>query len=73
MSERARVNVTTADLDVLRRLADAKREVGEVADTLFRMRTSSRRDRENLGRRLNAAKASLTTVEKLLADEEVEP
>lgn len=69
MSQRTRANVTTADLDVLRRLADAQREVGEVADTLFRMRTSSRRDRENLGRRLNAAKVSLRTVEMILAGE----
>lgn len=63
-----RVNMTTGELDALRRIADARRELGEIADTLLRMRTSNRREREGFGRRLNAVRASLGTVELILPD-----
>lgn len=65
--ERARLNYTTGELDALTRLADARREIGELAGELLRARTSKRAEREDAGRRLNAIRASLGTVERDLA------
>ena len=67
MSER--LNVTTADLDVLRRVIDAQREIRIVADELWRERTSKRERRQQMGGRLNAVAASLHTVELTLAEQ----
>jgi hypothetical protein len=64
----ARVNFTTGELDALRRIADARRELGEIADYLLHEPTSKRPHREDFGRRLNAVKASLGTVEQLVPD-----
>lgn len=69
MSERSRLNVTTRDLDVLRRVIDAQRELRIVADELWFERTSKRERRKQLAARLNAAAASLHTVELTLTDE----
>jgi hypothetical protein len=55
-------------LDVIARLAAARRELGVIADALLRSKTSKRTEREDFGRRLNAVRASLLTVE-MLADE----
>lgn len=65
---RAAVNVTTGDLEVLARMADARREIEYVAERLFHERTSRRAGREDLGRRLNAVAVSLRTIELLLEE-----
>lgn len=68
--ERSRLNFTTGDLDVMARLAGAQREVGAIASGLLNSRTSKRADREDYGRRLNAVRASLRTVECRLTPDE---
>lgn len=64
---RSKLNLDTGDLDALQRIAGAKREIAEIADALINSRTSKREQRHELGRRLNAVKASLTTVEMRLS------
>lgn len=66
--ERARLNLTTGDLEVLSRLGAAQRELGEIAEALLHSRTSKREAREDFGRRLNAVKSSLRTVELRLGE-----
>jgi hypothetical protein len=61
--QRSALNMTTGDLDVITRLEDARREIGQIADELLSRSTSRRETREAYGRRLNAVKASLRTVE----------
>jgi len=69
MSERARLNLTTDDLDVLRRLSEAQRDLGTLADDLLlRRRGTKRAEREAIGRKLNAVKASLKSVELRLGE-----
>jgi hypothetical protein len=71
--QRARLNVTTGDLDSLARLAAAQRELGEIANALLHASTSRRAEREQHGRRLNAVKASLHTVELHLIETQGAP
>lgn len=66
---RTRLNMTVGELDALRRLEEIQREIGEIADALIDSKTSKREERRLLGGRLNAAKASLKTVEMRLAGE----
>jgi hypothetical protein len=60
---RATLNLSMGDLDAIARLSDAQRQIGEIADALLYERTSRRGRREDFGRRLNAIKASIRTVE----------
>jgi len=64
--ERMRLNMTTAELDILSRLAGARREIKEIARVLLDERTSKRDDRQRMGGRLNAVASSLLTVEYTL-------
>lgn len=64
----SRLNFTTDELDALRRIAEARRELGEIADYLLHEPTSKRPHREDFGRRLNAVRASLGTVEIAVPD-----
>lgn len=52
--------------DTMRRLADAQRELHDLAGALFNARTSKGETRREQGRRLNAIAASLRTVELAL-------
>jgi hypothetical protein len=70
VTERTTVNVTTGELDMLSRLSAAQRELGEVASTLLGARTMKGEDRRQLGRRLNAVKDSLKTVELTLVEDD---
>lgn len=72
LGRRARLNFDTSDLDVVRRLSDAQREVRAAADELFRSKTSRKDDRQALARRLNAVASSLKTVELRLCEGTVE-
>ena len=60
------MNLTTGDLDALRRLAEAQRELGEVAHALHTRRTSQIQARRGFARRLNVVKASLHELEESL-------
>jgi hypothetical protein len=66
---RSTLNVTTGDLDVLRRLDAAQRELEEIANDLLYQKTSKKERRQEHGRRLNAIKASLKTVTLTLEGE----
>lgn len=68
--ERSALNLTTGDLEVLARLADAQREVGEIADLLILSRRGSKKEeRHEFGRRLNAVKSQLKTIELRLSSD----
>lgn len=69
---RMELNLTAADLDALRRLADAQREVKAIAEQLLLKRTSRLEQRQDYGRRLNAVAASLRTVELEIAGSKAE-
>lgn len=67
---RATLNLTTGELDNLHRLAAAQRELGEIAEALFRSQTSKRAERKEFSTRLYRVKASLQTVELRLAGDD---
>jgi len=70
MTERTRLNFTVAELDAIHRLAEAQRELGEIADSLFYKKYGKKKDeRETIGRKLNGIKASIKTVEMFIGKE----
>lgn len=69
LEARTGLNATTGDLDLLVRLAEARREAKAIAASLLGSRTSKKEQREDFGRRLNALAASLGTVELYLSGE----
>lgn len=69
MSERLSLNMTTAELEVLARIASAQRELHTIADELIRARSSKIETRHEQGRKLNAVAASLRSVELALGGE----
>lgn len=61
---RTQLNVTTGELDNLRRLAEAQREIHEITDDIFNRRKGTKRaEREDYARRLNRVAVTLHTVE----------
>lgn len=67
---RSELNLSTGTLDALRRIAEARRQLEEIAELLFFARTSTKQQRQDCARRLNSVRASLRTVELTLVPDE---
>jgi len=69
MSERAQLNFTTGEIEDISRLAQAQREIKDIADELYQAKTSKKETRRDYARRLNLVASSLKTVEMRMGGE----